>query len=179
MGYRHSREEILEGAIAAVFADGLSRLTFGALARRLGISDRIVVYYFPTKDDLVGAVLGAIGGQLQVALGPALADPVRDHLAFVEAAWPTLARRKVDPVIAVYFEASGLAAAGVEPYRSMAADLVDGWITWAEQSIAGDTERRRTEALAAIAVLDGLLLLRQLAGPETAKRAANGLQRRA
>jgi len=49
MGYRHTKEEILEGALAVAFADGLSQLTYGRVARRLGISDRIVVYYFPSR----------------------------------------------------------------------------------------------------------------------------------
>ena len=52
MGHKHTKEEILEGALAAAFDDGLSQLTFGRLAKRLGINDRVVVYYFPSKDDL-------------------------------------------------------------------------------------------------------------------------------
>ena len=64
MGHKHTKAEILDGALAAAFDDGLSRLTFGRVAKRLGISDRIVVYYFPTKDDLIGEVLIAMGVQL-------------------------------------------------------------------------------------------------------------------
>ena len=33
--------------------DGLSNLTFGRLAKRLGMADRTIVYYFPTKADLI------------------------------------------------------------------------------------------------------------------------------
>ena len=175
MGYRHSKEEILEGAIDAVFDGGLNRLTFGSLAKRLGISDRIIVYYLPSKDDLIGEVLAAIGARLQVALAPALTSQVPDHVAFVQAVWPTLARPEVDPVFAVFFEASGLATAGVEPYRTMAPTLVEGWIAWAEVLIDGTPAFRKTEAAAAIAALDGLLLMRQLAGPEVADRGAKGI----
>lgn len=175
MGYRHSKEEILEGAVAAVFEEGLSRLTFGVLARRLGISDRIVVYYFPSKDDLIGEVLAVIGTRLEQALVAAVKRPVADHVQLVRSVWPLLARRAVDPVFAVYFEASGLAAAGVEPYRTMAPALVSGWIAWAEVLIEGTRTHRRTEAAAAVATLDGLLLIRQLAGAEVANRAARGV----
>ena len=178
MGYRHSKEEILEGAIAAVFDGGLNRLTFGSLAKRLGISDRIIVYYFPSKDDLIGEVLAAIGARLQVALNPALTSQVPDHVAFVQAVWPTLARRDVDSVFAVFFEASGLATARIEPYRTMAPALVEGWIAWAESLIDGTPAFRRTEAAAAVAVLDGLLLMRQLAGPAAADRGVKGISGR-
>lgn len=175
MGHKHTKTEILEGALAGAFEDGLSQLSFGRIAKRLGISDRIVVYYFPTKDDLIAEVLFAMGGQLQETLAPAFASPAADHRALLRAAWPILARRQADPVFALFFEAGGLAASGREPYRNLVPRLVDAWIVWASGFIAGPPARRRAEAEAAIAVLDGLLLLRQLAGPEAADRAARRL----
>jgi AcrR family transcriptional regulator len=101
VGHKHTKEEILEGAVAVAFADGVSQLTFGRVAKRLGISDRIVVYYFPSKDDLVGDVLGALGLQLMEALAPAVSSPVSDHLHLVRAVWPVLARAESDPVFAL------------------------------------------------------------------------------
>jgi len=172
MGYRHSKDDILEGALLAVFDDGLSRLTFGRLAARLGISDRVIVYYFPSKDDLIGEVLANLGQRLQLALAPAVTTPVDDHRQLVAKVWPVVARAEVDPVFALFFEAAGLAAAGIEPYRDLASQLMQGWIDWAAGCIRATPARRRAEAAAAIASLDGLLLLRQLAGADAANRAA-------
>lgn len=172
MGHKHSKAEILDGALTAAFADGLSELTFGRVAKRLGISDRIVVYYFPTKDDLIAEVLFAMGTELQATLAPAFASPAADHRELVRSAWPILASTDADPVFALFFEAGGLAATGRDPYRSLVPQLVDAWIAWAAEFIVGPPTRRRAEAEAAIAQLDGLLLLRQLAGPEAANRAA-------
>lgn len=175
MGYRHSKEEILEQALAAAFDEGLSQLTFGRLAKRLGISDRIIVYYFPTKDDLIGEVLVSLGVQLQATLAPSFSTPAADFAELVRTAWPVLASSDADPVFALFFEAGGLAAAGREPYRTLVPQLMDGWIEWASDFIQGTPARRRTEGAAAIAVLDGLLLVRQLAGPDAANRAARGI----
>ncbi len=175
MGHKHSREEILEGALEAALDEGLSQLTFGRLARRLGIHDRIVVYYFPTKDDLIREVLGAMGGQLQGTLAQAFTASAADHLELLRAAWPVLANTDADPTFALFFEANGLAAAGREPYKSLIPKLVHAWIEWAGTFIEGTAARRRTEAETAIAVLDGLLLLRQLGGPAAADRAARRL----
>ena len=172
MGHKHTKAEMLEGALAAAFDDGLSQLTFGRVAKRLGISDRIVVYYFPTKDDLIGEVLFAMGAQLQETLAPTFSSPADDHLEIVRAAWPILARPQADPVFALFFEAGGLAATGREPYRSLVPQLVEAWIAWTSEFIRGTPARRRAEAEAAIAIIDGLLLLRQLAGPKAADRAA-------
>jgi len=172
MGHKHTKAEILDGALAAAFEDGLSQLTFGRIAKRLGISDRIVVYYFPTKDDLIGEVLFAIGAQLQETLAPTFSTPVADHLELLRSAWPILARLDADPVFALFFEAGGLAAAGREPYRVLVPQLVEAWIAWASEFVRGTPARRRAEAEAAIAILDGLLLVRQLVGPAAANRAA-------
>ena len=175
MGHKHTKEEILAGALTTAFDVGLSQLTYGRVAKRLGINDRIVVYYFPTKADLVSEVLISLGTQLQQTLAPAFVSPAADHLALLRAAWPVLARPDADAVFALFFEANGLAATGRDPYRSVVPQLVDAWIAWAADFIVGTPTQRRAQAETAIAVIDGLLLLRQLAGPAAADRAARTL----
>ena len=175
MGHKHTKEEILAGALATAFDIGLSQLTYGRVAKRLGINDRTVVYYFPTKDELIGDVLISMGIQLQQTLAPAFASPRADHIELLRAAWPLLARPEADPIFALFFEANGLAATGREPFSTVVPQLVEIWIAWAAEFIHGTPKQRRTEAETAIAVIDGLLLLRQLGGGAAADRAARRL----
>ena len=175
MGSKHSKEEILEAALAAAYEDGLSQLTFGRLARRLGISDRIVVYYFPNKDELVSQVLGLMGIRLRAALAEAFGGRVADHVELTRVAWPVLIRPDIAPIFALFFEVNGMAAAGREPYRSLVTQLIGGWIAWAATFFDGTPEQRQMEAEAAIALIDGLLLLRHLGGAEAGDRAARRL----
>ena len=65
MGYLHKREDMLEAAVALARAEGLGALSFGRIARIVGTNDRTVVYYFPSKSDLMGAVLDDLGRELQ------------------------------------------------------------------------------------------------------------------
>jgi AcrR family transcriptional regulator len=175
MGHKHTKEEILEGAVNAALADGLSQLTFGRLAKRLGMNDRTIVYYFPTKADLIAEVVIALGVSLQETLAGAFSKPATDHLDLARAAWPVLARAESDRIFALFFEANGLAAAGQAPYDAVAPQIIESWIDWMTEFLAGTAEERRSEAEAALAVIDGLLLLRQLAGPAAANRAAGRL----
>jgi AcrR family transcriptional regulator len=175
VGRRHSRDEILEGALTAALDEGLSRLTFGRLGKRLGISDRTVVYYFPTKDELVSEVITAMGLRLQDTLTQAFATPAGDHLDLLRAAWPVVATADADAIFALFFEVNGLAAAGREPYRTLVPTLVEMWIAWLTGFLDGSAEERRIEAETAIALIDGLLLLRQLGGADAAERAARRL----
>ena len=175
MGHKHSKHEILAGAVAVANDVGLAKLTFGRVAKELGISDRTVVYYFPTKADLVGETIGAVGAQLQETLGTAFTTKAADYIELLRAAWPVVTTAEADPVFALFFEALGLAAAGQEPYRSLVPTLINGWIDWAALFLSGDEAERRAGAAAAVATIDGLLLLRQVAGPDVADVAARRL----
>ncbi len=172
MGFRHTKEEILSGALAVAFDDGLSQLTYGRVAKKLSISDRIVVYYFGSKEELVSAVLLSVGLQLQNALEPAFGSPAKDHRELLVRAWPIVARADADAIFSLFLEANGLAASGREPYCTLVPVFVEAWITWASEFLQGSPESRRIEAETSIAILDGLLLLRQMAGPDAAHRAA-------
>lgn len=175
MGHKHTKDEILTGAVETAFRDGLSQLSFGRVAKHLGINDRTVVYYFPTKDDLVAEVLGSMGVQLLHTLVPAFTTRAADHLELLKVAWPILATEETDPVFALFFEANGLAVSGREPYATSVAGLVSTWIASAAEFVEGDDDHRQVEAETAIALIDGLLLLRQLAGAPAAERAARRL----
>lgn len=175
MGHKHTKEDILQGALDTAFAEGLSRLSFGRVAKHLGISDRVVVYYFPTKAELVTEVVANVGLQLQAELADALTGSIPDHLAMLRKAWPVLADPEADRVFALFFEANGLASSGHEPYDSLVPMIVQAWIEWLEGLFDCPVEQRRTEAEATIALIDGLVLFRQLAGPEAADRAATRL----
>jgi AcrR family transcriptional regulator len=173
MGYRHDRDDLLRAGVELALEQGLGALTFGRVGKRLGISDRTVVYYFPTKEDLATAVAAELGLRLQALLEEAFGpDPmsVPDLLA---RAWPVLAAPPADPVFAVFFEAIGLASAGQAPWVDLVPVLVDGWVDWLVPRVrGGTTAERRRSALAIVAQLDGLLLVRQAIGARAANTAA-------
>ena len=175
MGHKYSRDEILEGALEAAYAEGLSQLTFGRLARRLGVSDRVIVYYFPSKTELVVAILGDLAAQLQAVLAGAFTGPAAGHRELAKQAWPVLATVETDPVFGLYFEAIGQATAGIEPFAGLAGQLTEAWISWLAGFFSGDAHSCRAEAAATLALLDGLLMVRQLSGAATADRAAQAL----
>lgn len=176
MGYRHQREDLLDAAVELALADGLSSLTFGRLARHLGTNDRTVVYYFPSKHDLVTEVALVLGTQLQELLEEAFGPDPLPVVDLLQRAWPVLASTAADPVFAVFFELVGLAAAGHEPYAELAPLLVNGWVDWLVPHVDPSAPRAaRQEALAAVAQLDGLLILRHISGARAANSAARHL----
>lgn len=176
MGYRYDRDELLAAAVEAALDEGLSRLTFGRLAKRIGVNDRTIVYYFPSKHELLTAVVFELGGRLQMILDAALGDVPVPEGEVVERAWPALATPASDPVFALYLEAIGLAAASVPPFDELAPALLDHWLAWLAPRIDLPTAaERHAAAAAALAAIDGLLILRRLSGAPTAEVAMRRL----
>jgi AcrR family transcriptional regulator len=176
MGYRHSRDEIVAAAAAVALEHGMAGLTFRRVADHLGISDRMVVYYLPSKSDLVLATVGALSGSLQQLLGEAFGDGLREPDVLARSAWPVLTTPEADRVFALFFEITGLAAAGTTPYDQLAPAMVGAWRDWlTERTVGRSPAARRAAALGVMAMLDGLLLLRQTVGAAAADEAACAL----
>jgi AcrR family transcriptional regulator len=176
MGYRHCEEDLLEAAVAVALDRGLAAVTFASVGTQAGVSDRTVVYYFPDKSALIGAVVAALGQRLQAVLAEAFGDAPLPIDELMTRAWPVLATPQTDPLFAVFLQVLGFATAGVEPYASLAVAFVDGWIAWLAPRVDAPTPAaRRRCAAAAIAQLDGLLLLRSVAGAPLADDAAREL----
>jgi AcrR family transcriptional regulator len=175
MGYRHDREGVLGSAVALARESGLKELTFRSVGRRAGIPDRTVVYYFPTKDQLILAVLQRATTQLVDLLTAAVGEKSRGVDELLRTSWDALRRPEADQALRLYIETMGLAARGREPYRSVITQLTATWTTWFATRLALEPAQRDDHAVAIVATLDGLLLLQVTAGTDVADAAARGL----
>jgi AcrR family transcriptional regulator len=176
VGYRHSEQEIVDAAAGVALEHGMSGLTYRRVADRLEISDRMVVYYLPTKADLVLAAMTAVSVMLQQLLAEAFGDERRDPDALVRKAWPVLITPAAEKVFAIFFEAIGLAAARTDPYDQLVPAMMQAWLDWLTARSSGSTpSARRRNALAVMARVDGLLLVHQTLGADAANDAARAV----
>ena len=172
MRRRHDRDSLLAGAVAAALDDGLGELSFGRLGKRLGVADRTIVYYFPTKQALLEAVVADLSQRLFAQVAVAFGDGTRPAASLVRRAWPVLVAPEAHRTFAVFFEFAGQAAVGHEPQRPLALAAMHGWIDWVAERVEAPTPARaRAEAAWVVATLDGALLLHHL-GLEAEAQAA-------
>ena len=174
-GRPEQREALLDGVVEYVLREGVATLSLRPLAAALGTSDRMLLYYFDSRDRMLVAVLTAVGERLRVALEAA--TPAR-RLApgpLLAALRTALELDGAQPILRLYVEVSGLAARGREPFRAIAAGIAEDWLNWAEQRLDVPTAQRRPAAAGVLAVVDGLLLLRFVAGEEAFEQAADWL----
>lgn len=172
MGYKYDRASFLEEAGRLVVEEGLSRLTFGRLAARLGVPDRVVVYYFPTKSDLISETMHSLGIGLQALIEEAFGTTRRSPEDVIADAVRVLTAPKSDRIVGVFLEVVGHAASGREPYPEIAAGVVTAWVEWLKPLLA-DVEDPHAAALAVVARVDGLIIVHHLLGPDAARAATS------
>ncbi len=173
MGYRYSLDEVLAVATNTALDHGMAGLTYARVAERLGASDRMVVYYFPSKTDLVVSVATQLGNELQELLGEAFGENPATSDELLAAAWPVLSSKRADRIFGLFFEMIGLASAGQAPYVELVRHLMDSWAEWLSERVIGSRpEIRRRRALSVMARIDGLLMIRQVMGIRAADAAA-------
>ena len=169
------REEWTRAATDYVLREGLIGLSLRPLAASLGTSDRMLLYHFGTKDELVAAVLResndrAVAG---VSALPASAD----LRAAVHDLWKAWRSPALEPCSRMYVEAAALGLLGREPYATVVREANDRWAACLVSHLTKSGVARPLAARA-VSIIDAAFLGFQLDAPldvsPTARRRAVG-----
>jgi AcrR family transcriptional regulator len=157
------RDELTEAATDYVLEHGLIGLSLRPLAAELGTSDRMLIYHFGTKDELIAAVL-ATSNNRSMAFITAM-EPAPSLRQAVLDLWSTYSDGQVQRCQLMYVEAAALGLFGREPYASSIRESNAVWMA----AMAKHLERSGVPAadaprLAALidATFNGVLLDRPL-----------------
>lgn len=169
------RAEILERLADHVLAHGLSASSLRPLAKAAGTSDRMLLYYFADKAEMMTAILTVIAGRIMSAME---ARKAPEPLPF-EALQPIMLDAIVDaemwPFMRVWLEIASMAANGDAFYRAVGEHLGRGFLSWGAAQIAAPTEaQRQREAAQLLLMSEGMVVLKSI-GLDGDARAAFGL----
>jgi AcrR family transcriptional regulator len=128
LGRRESRrrDALAQAATDYVLEHGLVGLSLRPLAAAVGTSDRMLLYHFDGKDDLVATVL-RLSNDRSVAEVRALA-PTADVRSAVLALWQAVTSPRLDRCQRLYVEAAALGLFGREPYSSVVRAANRVWV---------------------------------------------------
>jgi AcrR family transcriptional regulator len=138
------REALVAAATDFVLDHGLIGLSLRPLAVALGTSDRMLLYHFTSKDDLVAAVLRESNDR-SIAQIRALAgcDSVGEE---VESLWRAMTSPDLARCQRVYVEASALGLFGKEPYASVVREANGVWVAaMADRLVSAGVPRDRAD----------------------------------
>ena len=153
------RDEVAQAATDYVLAHGLVGLSLRPLAAELGTSDRMLLYHFASKDDLIAAVL-RVSNDRSVAEIRALPASPDVHTAVLDL-WAAVTTPQLARCQRMYVEAAALGLFGREPYASVVREANEVWIAAvADHLVASGTPKDL--ARRAVALLDAALMGFQL-----------------
>jgi AcrR family transcriptional regulator len=151
---------------------GLASASLRPLAAAAGTSNRMLLYYFADKEDLLGEVLRHLAARFFARLeeaGPPQRKPMAMLLAEV---WHAVRTADLAPYMRLWLELAARAARGEEPHRSIAEGIARETLAWAAARLeAADEDEARAAAALLMATLDGMVLLAAV-GHEAAAEAA-------
>lgn len=151
------KAEILQRITHYLIENGVADIGLRKLAEVAGTSDRMLIYYFATKDALIGQVLQTIVANLAAQLDALLGQEKRTADELLTALLSLSSTPPFYAVIQLWFEVVGLAARGQEPYASNATSIAATWLQWIESRLVNE---QTAQALTLFAALEGRLLLK-------------------
>jgi AcrR family transcriptional regulator len=153
------RAEWTEAATDYVLEHGLIELSLRPLAAELGTSDRMLLYHFGSKDELVAAVLRASNERSTSHVRSM--EPSADLRSAVHNLWAAMLIPQIDRCTRLYVEAAALGLLGKEPYVTVVREANDLWTTALVDHLVRSGVRRPL-ARRAVSVIDAAFLGFQL-----------------
>jgi len=146
-----TRQRILAAALDLFGRRGVEAVSLDEIAREVGIRKQTVLYWYPSKDELIDAVLASavdeLGTVIDAALRSARPDPLAQVDAVVTAVFRPAVRRP--GVLGLIGEIGRLSDEHAERLRVLIQPLIDRGIEALEAAMAAGRVRRTDPRLLA------------------------------
>ena len=153
-------EDLLSGAVAYVLENGFAGLSLRPLAKELGTSDRMLLYHFTTKGELLRLVLARVADELGAAVDAGVGSAA-DPPSVIRRLWTTMTADGVVPYVRAYLELATLAFHEPETYGAPVRELTLSWNGFAAtllESAGVDASQAPAEAVSVLGTLNGAFL---------------------
>jgi AcrR family transcriptional regulator len=125
------REAAIERMADHLLSEGLGAATLRPLAAAAGTSDRMLLYYFADKDELLSATLWRLAARMTAQLDEAVPiGPLRSFPVLLEDVWAALASRGLKRFMHLWLDLAAGAARGLQPHHNIAGAIADGFLAW-------------------------------------------------
>lgn len=167
------RDVVMERLADHLLANGLAATSLRQLAAAAGVSDRMLLYYFKDKAEVLSATLSLIASNMAATLAAALPeDKMFTPGELLQQAAAMTTQTTMSRFMRLWIQVVAAATKGETPFTTIAAQLLEGWQLWVESRLILPSDKdRRAVSLAIIAAIDGLALIDICAGKDAATQA--------
>ena len=164
-----SRENLLPQLAAYVLEHGLAGLSLRPLAAAAGTSDRMLLYHFTSKQQLVADLLEHIAAGYTLALdGVMPSDRLESRAACLETVAAATRGAAFRPYLVLWWQIVAGAAQGEATYAAAAAAIMDGLLAWLEELLPVDDPAPGLAARQILTLIEGAHMLDAIGRPQIA-----------
>ncbi len=149
------RDALLSDMADHVLEHGLQTASLRPLAASAGTSDRMLLYHFGSKDELIAELVDYLAARMTAGLDAAL--PGQSFASVHElltALAPLLRSPQFAPYAQVWFDIVALSARGVATHRVSGSKVVRGYLDWITARLPEGEDPARV-----LALVEGLMVL--------------------
>ncbi|MDP2285561.1 MAG: TetR/AcrR family transcriptional regulator [Pseudohongiella sp.] len=153
------RAEVIDLLTVHFLDTGLSDTGLRRLAEVAGTSDRMLLYYFANKDELLAAVLTHIAGGLSASLTQLFGTTPLSPDTVLEKLWVAAKSDAFKPYLRLWLDLAAHANRGDPLFLSIAQQISTGWINWMASLLDVPEANKDATAALILAAVDGQLVL--------------------
>ena len=141
MAVQLKKSAALEAISAFLLSEGLDQTGIRTLGKAAGISDRMLIYYFGNKDQLIEDVLAHVSEQTALGLQMLAGSEKQESHALLKLLEEAMNIPDFRNAMLLFLEVAARGARGIEPFRTSAKSTVAFWHSWlSEHLISGPGE---------------------------------------
>lgn len=153
------RAAIVEKLAAHLLSAGLGGTGLRRLAEVADTSDRMLLYYFENKEEILSAVLARIAsgltGSLEAILGKVPLPPAR----VLETIWATIKQEAAANQLRLWLDLSSRASRGDPFFQEVVARIGADWVAWLSGILDVPDEDKPALAVLMMGAVDGQVVL--------------------
>lgn len=157
------RAAILDKLADHVIAEGLAGASLRPLAKAAGTSDRMLLYYFKDKAEIITATLETVAARMVTALTAQMAPQPMPFETLREKLIGIVLAEEMTPFMNLWMEIAARAARRDPIFRTAGEQIARGFLAWgAAQLSSPDDATREKEAARLLVTIEGMVLLKSV-----------------
>ena len=146
------RIALLDGIVDYITKNGLAELSLRPLAKAVGSSPRVLLYYFGSKEDLIVAALTRAGERQRELFAKLPKDPA-SYGVTMRAAWRIVSAPGQESLFRLFFETYGLALQNPKRFARFLDNVIENWLLYLEQpGLRDGYSRKEARAIATVMI---------------------------
>ncbi|HKS75207.1 MAG TPA: TetR/AcrR family transcriptional regulator [Terriglobales bacterium] len=117
--------ELREAIVRYLVTHGLAGLSLRPLAKAVGSSPRVLLYYFGSKEKIVMQALAEVRLKQRAAYGAVAADSFAQECWII---WKRMSAPDSEPLFRLFFEVYGLALRQPKLYKAFLHSTIEDWL---------------------------------------------------